>query len=232
MPVIPRESIESMISLRTSKRARRMALRLDPKERVIQLVVPQRANIKKAWAFAEDHREWIEQTLSSLPPLVRFENRAVVPVLGQDRTVRITYDMTLKRTCILLNNNEISILTNKHDPSARIRRHLISLAQETFDKLAHEKAQTIGLAPMSVRVRDTKSRWGSCSDDGRLSFSWRLIFAPACAMDYVIAHEVAHLKHMNHSRAFWNLCRQLSDNYLEGRHWMQNNAHELMRYAA
>jgi hypothetical protein len=79
-------------------------------------------------------------------------------------------------------------------------------------------------------VREKKSRWGSCSSDDHLSYSWRLIFAPPAALDYVVAHEVAHLVHMNHSKAFWNLCRSLSHDFVNGQYWMKNHGHELMRY--
>ena len=82
----------------------------------------------------------------------------------------------------------------------------------------------------SVRVSDTKTRWGSCSHDGRLCFSWRLAFAPYEAIDYVVAHEVAHLRHLDHSKEFWTLCEELSIDYAAGKRWMKENGSELMRY--
>ena len=92
------------------------------------------------------------------------------------------------------------------------------------------KAERIGKRVRSVQVRDTKSRWGSCAQDGSLSFCWRLIFAPTVAFDYVVAHEVAHLSHMNHGKRFWSLCEKLSANYTAGKRWMQVHGHTLMCY--
>jgi predicted metal-dependent hydrolase len=118
------------------------------------------------------------------------------------------------------------------DIHAPLTRFLRNMAKDTMTALAHEKAQEIGETLNNLSVRDTKTRWGSCSEDGSISLSWRLIFAPYEAMDYVIAHEVAHLRHLDHSRKFWTLCRELSDDYVEGKYWMDNHGHELMAYGA
>jgi predicted metal-dependent hydrolase len=85
---------------------------------------------------------------------------------------------------------------------------------------------------MDVQVKDTRSRWGSCTEDGRISYSWRLVFAPPKALDYVVAHECSHLVHMDHSENFWRLCEKTSRAYEEGKDWMQKNAHSLMRFGA
>ena len=106
------------------------------------------------------------------------------------------------------------------------------IAKKELTALAQQKAAEIGETIEKISVRDTKSRWGSCSSDGNLSFSWRLMFAPTEAFDYVVAHEVAHLVHMDHSRSFWNLCRDLSEDFIEGQYWMREHGHELMRYGA
>ena len=112
----------------------------------------------------------------------------------------------------------------------RIVRFLKKLACDEMTRLANEKAALIGKPVCQVQVRDTTSRWGSCSTKGALSFSWRLVLAPAVALDYIVAHEVAHLVHMNHSARFWTLCKQLSADYAAGHHWIRNHGHTLMRY--
>ena len=109
-------------------------------------------------------------------------------------------------------------------------KQLNYMRSPTTVDMATDKADIINKNISSVTVRDTKSRWGSCSHKGELSFSWRLIFAPYDAIDYVIAHEVAHLIHMDHSKNFWTLCRSLSSNFVEGKFWMQNHGNSLMRY--
>ena len=155
---------------------------------------------------------------------------AILPLLGDDIEIRVHYRPELKDTRIVLNTKVLSVYTNKRDPSARIKRFLIGLAEEKLSKLAIRKAAKIGKSITAIKVRDTKTRWGSCSEDRNLSFCWRLIFAPPDAFDYVVAHEVAHLKHMDHGTAFWALARKLSRNYEAGYVWMQGNGQELMRY--
>lgn len=220
------------LSIQHSPRARRLALRLDQKERIIKLVVPRGCSMRKAEAFANDHAEWITEKLRDLPPPLPFAHERFIPVLGQDRQIIIDRDPLYKLTRIQMQGGVLHVRTNKDDPANRIERHLKNLAKETLTEMALAKAADIGKPVKSISVRDTKSRWGSCSEDGKLSFSWRLIFAPPMAMDYVVAHEVAHLVHMHHRKSFWALCRDLSIDYLEGEYWMRNHGHELMRYGA
>ena len=218
------------IRIKHSARARRLALRLDPKERVINLVIPKGVSLKKAQNFARYHETWIEKALMELPPTVPFLQDKTIPLLGADRTISIERNAAHKITDISLTPDHLHIKTNKDDPSARIERFLKNLAKEKLTEMATAKALDINKPVKSITVRDTKSRWGSCSDDGKLSFSWRLIFAPSLAMDYVVAHEVAHLIHMDHSKKFWALCRDLSIDFVEGEYWMRNHGHELMRF--
>lgn len=218
------------VALKRSKRARRLALRLDPKDRVFHLVVPTRMSLKTAQRFAEEHDGWMLDKLMELPDPIPFEDGSVIPILGQNRRIHVFYDGTLRTTSITLKCHELIVTTNKEDPTRRIERYLKKLAKDELTVLAQEKAAQIHKKITGVYTRDTKSRWGSCSSDGNLSFSWRLIFAPDYAFDYVVAHEVAHLKHLDHSVAFWNLCRDLCDDFLEGEYWMREHGHELMRY--
>lgn len=226
------DTLPPYVTLKRSKRARRLALRLDPKDRVFHLVVPTGISLKRAERFAEEHDRWMQDKLMELPEPVGFEDGSVVPILGQNRRIHIFYDDTLRTTSITLKCHELIVTTNKEDPTARIERSLKDIARKELTKLSREKAALIGKRVKAVSARDTKSRWGSCSSDGNLSFSWRLIFAPSYAFDYVVAHEVAHLKHLDHSTAFWNVCRDLSDDFLEGEYWMREHGHELMRYGA
>jgi predicted metal-dependent hydrolase len=224
------ESIHPSLRLRISTRARRLALRVDPKTGLINLVMPERASLKKALKFAQDQQSWINRRAAAIPPPIRLTDGTVIPVLGRDRIIRIACDDTFKRTLISLADNEIQVRTNQEDPSMRIVRFLKKLACEEITRLVEEKATSIGKQVAQVQVRDTTSRWGSCSADGRLSFSWRLILAPAEALDYVVAHEVAHLVHMNHKTRFWTLCEKLSVDFKAGHGWMKTHGSTLMRY--
>lgn len=228
MPNLSR--IHPDLELKVSKKARRMALRLDTKRRVMYLVVPSRTRSDTAYDFALQHRKWIEEHLSSLPEPVPLKHGAVIPLFGQKVTLRIYYDPDIRATDIILKNNNLFVFTNKEDPTGRIVRFLREQVQEKLESMAFRKAACIGKNIKSVAVRDTKSRWGSCNHLGHLAFSWRLIFAPIEAMDYVVAHEVAHLAHFDHSDRFWSMCSRLSKSYRRGRDWMDEFGHTLMRY--
>ena len=226
------EELPAYVRVEKSPRAKRLALRLNPKDRVFHLVIPRGMSLSKAQAFAEEHGPGMKQKLRDLPAPIRFKDGAILPIMGKNREIKIVRRQSLKTTDIILKYNELLVFTNLEDPTPRIIRFLKKLAKEELTKLSCEKAESIGKKVKTVSVRDTKSRWGSCSHDGRLSYSWRLIFAPMEAFDYVVAHEIAHLRHLDHSRNFWNACRELSENFLEGQFWMHNHGQELMRYGA
>ena len=223
-------SIEDLVNIKRSKRAKRLALRLDPQERIINLVVPARMPLHKAYFFAQKHEDWVRETLGKLAPPIPFEHGVKLPIFGDKLKLDIQYDPDIKRTEISLHHSHLRVRTYQDDPSKRITAFLKKMAKTGLADLASEKAEYIGKKIASISVRDTKSRWGSCAQDGSLSFSWRLIFAPYEAIDYVVAHEVAHLVHMDHGKKFWTLCRDLSVDYVEGKFWMQNHGNELMRY--
>lgn len=227
----PFSDISLDLTLKINPTAKRMALRLDPKKRIVNLVVPKRGSMRDAYLFALEHKYWIRQKLEELPQMIRFNDGAIIPLLGHDREIKVTLDKTLKTTDIILKNNALLVFTNKENPAPRIKRFIINLAQEELTKLSHEKAAQINKKILSVDVKDTASRWGSCSQDAKLSYSWRLIFAPWNSFDYVVAHEVAHLCHMDHSPAFWHVCEDLSADYSKGKNWMKRNSGELIRYS-
>ncbi len=222
--------IEELVNIKRSKKAKNIALRLDPVERVINLVVPQRTSLKTAYKFARKHEDWVLKTLDKLPEKIAFTHGTVIPVFGDQVRLDIEIDPTRKRTTVKQYDNVLSIKTYQTDPTSRITSHLKKIAKTGLADIASEKADMIGKKIKTVRIKDTKSRWGSCSKDGNMSFSWRLIFAPYEAIDYVVAHEVAHLIHMNHSRNFWKLCKELSLNYQSGKHWIKANGNSLMCY--
>ncbi len=226
----PFEDISPDLHVKINPRAKRLALRMDPKNRVVNLVIPKRATIRNAYKFALEHKYWIRKKLEELPQPIHFTDGTIFPLLGQYTTIKITYGNTLKYTNIQLKNNELLVVTNKEDPTPRIKRFLMDLAEERLSALAHKKAKTLGKEIKMVDVKDTSSRWGSCSYDGKLSFSWRLIFATPEAFDYVVAHEVSHLCVMDHSPAFWHQCEDLCENYSNGKSWMRRHGDELIRY--
>lgn len=218
------------VTVTVSARARRVALRLDPASRAVRLVVPKRMSLARAMAFARRHEAWIYKSLAALPETVPFAEGANLSILGRSRRIEIRRERGQGPVGVFLEGDSLTVRGARGEPHSRIRRFLVALARETLENLAHEKAARIGRKVSRLSVRDTSSRWGSCSPDGAIAFSWRLVLAPPEAMDYVVAHEVAHLAHMNHGPEFWKLCESLSADFAAGRKWMRRHGHELMRY--
>ena len=218
------------IDQRISEKAKRLALRVNYTSGRIELVIPRRMPNKLVERFLYQNQDWIEDKQKTIPTTVPFSCGTKIPLFGSDTLIRSNVDTSLKRTKVSLNDDVLLITTYLEDPSQRIQRFLKKESLARFEVLAHEKAAHIDRGIQSISIRDTKSRWGSCSHDGRLSLSWRLIFAPVSAMDYVIAHEVSHLKHMDHSPSFWKTCEKLSLDYEKGKFWMKEHGYTLMRY--
>ncbi|MEP3672624.1 MAG: SprT family zinc-dependent metalloprotease, partial [Hyphomicrobiales bacterium] len=114
----------------------------------------------------------------------------------------------------------------------RLTDWLKKQAREDITKACIHHANNLGLHYRSITIRDQRTRWGSCSSGGRLNFSWRLILAPMEVLDYVAAHEVAHLEEMNHQPQFWRLVEKTCPNMQEHRNWLRNNGHELHQYGS
>jgi predicted metal-dependent hydrolase len=226
----PFSDISENLHLKINPRAKRMALRVDTKKHQVNLVLPKRVNMRDAYKFALEHKYWIRDKIAEMPENVKFEDGVTLPILDEEIIIIVNYDKTLKKTSISMKNNDLLVFTNKEDPSSRIKRFIINFAKKRLTILAHEKAEMAGKIIQKIDVKDTSSRWGSCSQDGKLCFSWRLIFAPYNSFDYVVAHEVAHLTHMDHSSAFWNHCSDLCKDYSKGKAWMKRHSGELVRY--
>lgn len=226
------KSLAPDLHLRYSSKAKRLSLKQETSKGLVTLVIPKGANLKAAYTFVEDNLEWIETHLNKLPPPLYFKDGTEISLFGQRVHLDIFFDESRKTTKIKLYGTYLNVHTNKEDPTSRIIRFIKKESKDAFSKLAIDKAQMIGKSVEKISIKDTSTRWGSCTEDGCISLSWRLAFAPMETIDYVIAHEVAHLEHMNHSKEFWALCESLSSNYTHGKTWLKQNGKELMRYGA
>jgi predicted metal-dependent hydrolase len=213
-----------------SPRAKRLALRLDTRRRRMNLVIPKRMSLRAAYQFAYEHRNWIEEKIQTLPETIPFVNGMVLSIFDRPMTLRILKEDHFKLTKIEMNDDDIIIRTKLDDITPRLTRFLKTKAHEIFLKMCHEKAARINARIVNLSIKDMHTRWGSCSTNGMMTLSWRLIFAPAHAFDYVVAHEVAHLKHPNHGKGFWDLCEELSEDFASGHSWMKENGNILLRY--
>jgi predicted metal-dependent hydrolase len=151
-----------------------------------------------------------------------------VPVLGVVHRIRRDHDRAAAPVRIV--DGEILVRGDPAHLARRVRDHLIALAGAEIASRARRLAAQIGRDVARVTLRDTRSRWGSCSARGNLSFSWRLIFAPEPVLDYVVAHEVAHLVEMNHGQRFWKLVADLVPDNAGPRAWLKRHRTRLLSY--
>lgn len=219
------------VRLRRHDRARRYTLRVLAASREVVLTLPPRGTLKDARAFAERNGAWIAARLSRLPQPVPFAPGCEIPVRGAPH--RIAHRPGLRGTVWVEAGGDTPCLcvagAAAHLPR-RLRDFLKREAKRDLEAASRRHADALGVALRRVVVRDQTSRWGSCSSTGVLSYSWRLILAPPHVLDYLAAHEVAHLREMNHSRRFWRLVERLCPDWRRAKAWLDAHGTRLHRY--
>ncbi len=204
---------------------------MDPQNASIDLVVPRGVRLAEAVEFARSKGEWIRRRIEALPPRVPFADGSVIPVLGLDRRIRHRgLRCREARGVVWMEPGELHVIGDEVHLTRRVGDWLKLHAKEDFARRARLFAGETGRSLRRVVVRDTKSRWGSCAVDGTLSFSWRLIHAPRFVIDYVVAHEVAHLTEMNHGRRFWAVVERLVEDTERPRAWLRDQGGGLLRF--
>jgi predicted metal-dependent hydrolase len=216
------------VSIRVSPRARRIGLRVDAAERKVELVLPRGVPASHGLRFLAAKRRWVAARLEALPRPVPFAEGAIVPVLGVPH--RITREIDAVAPPVAIADGEIRVRGDPMHLPRRVRDFLVGAARVELTRRARHLAARIGCDVARVNVRDTKSRWGSCSGRGNLSFSWRLVFAPELVIHYVVAHEVAHLAEMNHGPRFWRLVESLAPDSAMPRDWLKRHRSRLFSY--
>jgi predicted metal-dependent hydrolase len=212
---------------RQDARARTIILRFDRELGHLVVVLPKRATLESGRRFAMKNRDWILDNAARLPRPVPFAAGRVIPFLGQPHRIR---HWPTARGVVWLADGEIHVAGHGEHLARRVHDWLKIEARREINRRAHEKAALLGKSIRRVTLKDTKTRWGSCSPTGCLSFTWRLIFAPPHVIDYVVAHEVAHMKELNHSPRFWRVVAQLTRHEKSARHWLQTEGLHLHRY--
>lgn len=209
------------IDIRTSARARRVTLRADATRGVIRLSLPPRASMAKALAMIETHRAWIGARVASWPRATGFAPGATVSIEGEP----VTIDWVPGRARrVALEPGRLRVGGPEQGLAGRVERFLRARASAVLTAETREHAGRLGKTVAAVTVRDTASRWGSCSATARIAYSWRLILAPPEIRRYVVAHEVAHLAHMDHSPAFWRTTAALYDGDVDAaRRWLKRH---------
>ena len=187
------------IEIRPMRNARRLRLRFDEASGTLKLTCPWRTSRRSALKWALDQREWIDAQLAKREPGEPFEPGTTIPLEGQD--VRLVWDQAARRTPLQV-GGELRCGGPREGFARRIELFIRRRALEVMSYEVADYAAAAGVAAAGVRVGDAGTRWGSCSSQGRIRLSWRLILAPPAARRYVVAHEVAHLLHLDHSARF------------------------------
>lgn len=208
-------------------KARRLSLRVDPTASRVVLVKPRRASRKEAVAFASDKIQWISDRLAELPQPVPFEPDALIPVFGRPHAIDHHPDA---RRGVWIESERLCVSGPLEHLSRRVHDWMRAEARRLIYPLATSYAEQLGKRISGVSIRDTKSRWGSCTMAGKLSFSWRLILTPDHVLKYVVAHEVAHLEELNHSGAFWQVVDQLVSDRATSTQWLKTHGADVHRY--
>ncbi|MFC3613755.1 M48 family metallopeptidase [Lutimaribacter marinistellae] len=211
------------ITLRRTARARRISLRISQVDGRVTLTLPPYVAERDALKFAREKEEWIRHHLGARPPVAAVGPGGSVPVEGVERRIVATSGRR-----ITLGQDEIAVPVA--GAARRLERFLRELARDRLVAACDLYSVRLGLSYARITLRDTRSRWGSCSSEGALMFSWRLILAPPDVLAYVAAHEVAHLAEMNHSPRFWAQVERIHGPYGAQRAWLRAEGSALHRY--
>lgn len=220
------------VTLRRNAQARRYTLRVQAATREVVLTLPPRGSLKQAREFAERNAAWIATRLARLPEPMPFVDGALVPLRGvPHRLVHRPHARGTVWTEVAENGAPlICVAGDGPHVARRVRDFLKKEARRDLDVVSRRAASALGVTLKRVSVRDQSSRWGSCSTTGVLSYSWRLILTPPFVLDYLAAHEAAHLVEMNHSRAFWRQVERICPDFRRAKSWLDKNGADLHRY--
>lgn len=208
-----------------------MTLRVSSTTGEVSLTLPSRTDLASARTFLDAHAGWITARLARVPERVPFEPSAVLPFRGEPhRVVQGSSSRAATRATQEGGGNVITVSGDAAGIPGRVRRFLQAEAKGDLGLAVDRYTGILGIDARRVTLRDTRSRWGSCSSTGALSFSWRLILAPPEVLDYLAAHEVAHLKELNHSHRFWSLLRDMCPGTNTAEIWLKRHGNGLHRY--
>jgi len=217
------------MSVKLNPRARRLIVKVHPTTGEVIVIAPSKRALDRALEFAHSQMDWIARQLKQVPSRVVLMPGARIPFRGREHIIARSEEGPVS---IDAEKATIKVSGRSEHAPRRLLDFLKRQAKCELETRAFEFAALLGTRPSRITVRDTASRWGSCSSTRSLSFSWRLILAPPFVLDYVVAHEVAHLKEMNHGTGFWRLVRELAGDVRKPQAWLHQYGAALHRYAA
>ena len=214
-------SVRHAVPVRRSDRARRMTLRIDSRRGEPVLTLPKRISLAEAERFLSRHAGWLESRIGRLPDAVPFVDGGLFPLRGEPTQIMHRPGRGTVRLCTQSAEPGVIVHGQKEHLGRRLTDWLKDQARRDLTGAVDGHAAALGVAPAAIRIRDTGTRWGSCSSRRNLSFSWRLVLAPPHILNYLAAHEVAHLREMNHGPKFWQLVALLDPDYREAEAWLK-----------
>ena len=221
-----------LVRIRRHRQARRYTLRIHAASREVVLTMPPRGSLREAKEFAQKHGGWIAARLHRLPEAAPFADGATLPLRGVAH--RIVHRPGMRGTVWTEPGRDGESLLCVAGAAPHIGRRVGDFlrreAQRDLEAASRRAAEGLGVMVGRISVRDQSSRWGSCSTTGVLSYSWRLILAPAFVLEYLAVHEVAHLVEMNHSPRFWRLVHGLCPDSKRAKIWLDLHGADLHRY--
>ena len=233
-----------VIELVVNPRARRIAVRIDAARRAAIATVPSARQIRAAAQFASERAGWIARELSRVPERTSFMPGALAPLRGVNHELvfepgrgpaRIEPARMESGEGIDDQPTTPKLIAPAPDVAlfeSRVIRFLKAEAKIDLTRRVQEYSAILGVQPTRIQVKETRSRWGSCTSDGALAFSWRVILAPPFVLDYLAAHETAHLCEMNHSKKFWDAVKKALPDYKRGHVWLDKHGASLHAFGA
>jgi predicted metal-dependent hydrolase len=228
--------ISAPVEVRRHPAARRLTLRVSNTRRWVVVTLPAQCRMEEADRFLRSHLDWVRERLGSVPEPVPFVDGAIIPLRGVMHRLRFIGPRS-GGAVVRIGTGAGAIPTlevagrAEHAPR-RLTDWLLGQARADLDACVAKYGRQLGVRVRRICLRDPTTRWGSCSTSGLLSFSWRLILAPAQVLAYVAAHEVAHLREMNHGPKFWKLVGRLMPELDTARRWLRHDGADLHRYGA
>jgi predicted metal-dependent hydrolase len=220
------------VRLRRHRRARRYTLRIHPTDREAILTMPPRGTLVEARDFAQLHGGWIAARLGRLPKAAPFHAGTIVPLRGVPH--RIVHRPGVRGTVWPETRDSgeriLCVAGAAEHVERRVHDYMKREVRADLQEAVQSCARALGVKVKRLSIRDQSSRWGSCTSAGSLSFSWRLILAPPFVLDYLAAHEVAHLVEMNHSVRFWRVVARICPSMERARKWLDTSGNDLHRY--
>ena len=215
--------IEALVRL--NRRARRIIVKVETSGEVV-VVLPAKRRLAEARAFLRRHQAWIRCRLDALPPQVAFADGTEIPLFDVPHRIRHCPDA---RGGVRFQDGEILVSGRVEHLPRRLGDWLRRKAKAEIAPRLRRNVGELGKPLGRLTIRDPKTRWASCAQSGDFSFSWRLVMAPEAVLDYVVAHEAAHLIEANHSPAFWQLVARLHPAHRAARHWLTRHGPRLHR---